>query len=115
METICFYQHRGLPGVPERRGSSYREYADDDRWRLGFVRRAKELGFSLVDIKDLLLGPAQAPAAEEVAQAAAGKLAAVDRRFRELTLLRCRLRQLLRVCENGHGEDCAALRVRVPA
>jgi len=108
VETVRFYQRRGLLAKPERRGSGYREYSETDRSRLVFIRRARELGFTLGEIADLL-GPAEVQSTEEIAAAAQLKLAAVDAQLRELVQLRCRLRQLLRVCEHGDGQQCAAL------
>lgn len=57
VETVRFYQRRGLLGQPERRGSGYREYSDADRERLVFIRRARRLGFTLGEIAELLGRP----------------------------------------------------------
>jgi MerR family transcriptional regulator, mercuric resistance operon regulatory protein len=47
VETVRFYQRRGLLALPERRGSGgFREYSEADRWRLAFIRRARQLGFT---------------------------------------------------------------------
>jgi MerR family mercuric resistance operon transcriptional regulator len=108
VETVRFYQRRGLLATPERRSSGYREYTEADRWRLVFIRRARQLGFTLGEIAELL-GPAEAQSTHEIAAAAQAKLAAVDAQVRELVQLRCRLRQLVRVCEHGNGQECAAL------
>lgn len=108
VETVRFYQRRGLLTLPERRGSGYREYSEADRWRLGFIRRARRLGFTLGEIADLL-GPAEARSTDDIASAAEAKLGALDDQFRELALLRCRLRRLVQVCEHGNGDDCVAL------
>jgi MerR family mercuric resistance operon transcriptional regulator len=110
VETVRFYQRRGLLPQPERRGGGYREYSEADRARLIFIRRARRLGFSVGEIGDLL-GPAEANSAAEIARAAQGKLADIDVQMRELELLRCRLRRLLHVCEHGDGRDCAALQL----
>jgi DNA-binding transcriptional MerR regulator len=110
VETIRFYQRRGLLAKPERRASGYREYSDADRGRLVFIRRARQFGFSLGEIAELL-GPAQAQSTGEIAAAAQAKLAAIDEQIRELMQQRCRLRQLVRVCEHGDGRQCAALRL----
>jgi len=58
VETVRFYQRRGLLALPERSGSGFREYSEDDRQRLAFIRRARGLGFTLGEISELL-GPAQ--------------------------------------------------------
>jgi len=110
VETVRFYQRRGLLGTPERRGSAYREYSQADRSRLVFIRRARDLGFTLGEIADLL-GPAETQSADEIAVAARTKLAAVDAQVRELVQLRCRLRQLVQLCAHGDGQQCAALLV----
>jgi DNA-binding transcriptional MerR regulator len=111
VETVRFYQRRGLLPRPERRaGGGYREYTEADQGRLAFIRRARRLGFTLEEIADLL-GPAEANSAAEIAIAAQAKLTAVDEQLHELGLLRCRLRRLLHVCAHGSGEDCAALQL----
>lgn len=108
VETVRFYQRRGLLALPERGGSGFREYADEDRRRLAFIRRARRLGFTLEEIRDLL-GPAEHRSADDIIRAAEAKLAAISEQVRELTRLQCRLRQLVHVCEHGSSEDCVAL------
>jgi DNA-binding transcriptional MerR regulator len=108
VETVRFYQRRGLLGLPERQGSAFREYSDTDRWRLAFIRRAGRLGFTLGEIGDLL-GPAEARSTDDILRAAETKLVSVDQQLRALRLLQCRLRRLVQVCEHGSGDDCVAL------
>lgn len=110
VETVRFYQRRGLLAKPERRVPGYREYSDADRWRLVFIRRARQFGFTLGEIAELL-GPAESQSTQEIAAAAQAKLAAIDEQIKELMRQRCRLRQLVRVCEHGDGKECAALRL----
>jgi MerR family mercuric resistance operon transcriptional regulator len=110
VETIRFYQRRGLLAQPERAGSGFREYGEDDRWRLAFIRRAQALGFTLAEISELL-GPAQARSVEEIERAAQAKLSAVSAQLTELARQQCRLRRLIQVCANGSSEDCLTLRV----
>ena len=108
VETVRFYHRRGLLALPERQGSGYREYSEADRWRLAFIRRARRLGFTLGEIRDLL-GPAEARDADEIVRAAEAKLKAIEGQIAELAVLQCRLRRLVRVCEHGNGDDCVAL------
>ncbi len=108
VETIRFYQRKGLLGRPERGGSGFREYTEADRWRLAFIRRARMLGFTLAEIADLL-GPAEARSVQDISAAAEAKLTAVTGQIAELNALACRLRRLVRVCAHGSREDCAAL------
>ncbi|HTT53372.1 MAG TPA: MerR family transcriptional regulator [Streptosporangiaceae bacterium] len=113
VETVRFYQRRGLLAAPARGRSGFREYSEDDRWRLAFIRRARALGFSLGEIRDLL-GPAQARSTAEIVSAAEVRLAANAARMRELAQLQCRLRRLVQVCQHGDSDDCAALHVTDP-
>lgn len=110
VETVRFYQRRGLLARPERSGSGFREYTEADRQRLAFIRRAQQLGFTLGEISDLL-GPAEDRSAAEISRAAEAKLAAVGEQIAELALLQCRLRRLVRVCEQGDRGDCVALQL----
>jgi DNA-binding transcriptional MerR regulator len=106
VETVRFYQRRGLLALPDRAGSGFREYSEDDRRRLAFIRRARQLGFTLGEIGDLL-GAGQR--AGDIVQAAEAKLAAISEQIRDLAQLQCRLRRLVRVCERGDSGDCVTL------
>jgi DNA-binding transcriptional MerR regulator len=110
VETVRFYQRRGLLPLPERESSGYREYSEADQWRLAFIRRARRLGFTLSEIGDLL-GRAEARSTGDIVRAAQAKIEAVDEQARELARLRQRLRCLMQVCEQGDGDDCVALRL----
>src|SRR5690242_17556690 len=80
IETVRFYQRRGLLALPDRAGSGFREYSEDDRRRLAFIRRARQLGFTLGEIGDLL-GPGHGSGAgqrtDDIVRAAEAKLAAI--------------------------------------
>jgi len=108
VETVRFYQRKGLLTLPERRGSGFREYTPADQWRLAFIRRARLLGFTLTEIRDLL-GPAEARSTDDITRAAEIKLAAISEQIAELAALQCRLRRLVRVCAHGSRDDCVAL------
>ena len=112
VETVRFYQRRGLLALPDRAGSGFREYTEDDRQRLAFIRRARQLGFTLGEIGDLL-GPGHGSGAgqrtDDIVRAAEAKLAAIGEQIRELAQLQCRLRQLVQVCERGDSDDCVTL------
>ena len=108
VETVRFYQRRGLLDLPERGGSGFREYSADDQRRLAFIRRARRLGFTLGEIGDLL-GAGEDGSADDIARAAETKLAAISQQISDLAQLQCRLRRLVRVCERGDSGDCIAL------
>lgn len=113
VETVRCYQRRGLLEQPQRRGSGFREYTTSDQQRLAFIRRARELGFTLTEISELL-GPDGGRDAGDVIAAAQAKLAAISEQIRDLAEVQCRLRRLVRVCAHGSSEDCVALHLGDP-
>ena len=54
IDTVRYYERQGLLPAPQRQASGYRRYEDSDVARLRFVRRAKALGFTLIEIRELL-------------------------------------------------------------
>ena len=102
VETIRFYEREGLLSEPPRNESGYRQYRPDAVERLGFIRRAKVLGFSLGEIRELL-GLAE-PTGERarVKALTEHKLAEIERRIDELRRMRRALSELDRQC-SGHG------------
>jgi DNA-binding transcriptional MerR regulator len=113
VETIRYYERRGLLAPPPRSTSGYRQYSPDDLWRLQFIARGKRLGFTLAEIASVMSPPSPAAPAspQRVLEAARAKIAAIDERQRELARTRCRLQQLAELCEHGADADCLALRV----
>ena len=108
VETIRFYERRGILPEPPRSAAGYRRYGDVDRWRLAFILRGKSLGFSLRDIGELLGAESQRSIAD-VLRVTANRLERVEDELAELARHRDRLRALLLTCENGDGEACLAL------
>jgi MerR family mercuric resistance operon transcriptional regulator len=103
VETVRYYERRGLLEQPPRSGGSgYREYTADDVWRLQLIGRAKQLGFTLAEIGELLDGGRSSSA---VLGAARAKLAAVEEQQRSLAVLRARLERLTDLCASG-DDDC---------
>lgn len=106
-----FYEQQGLIENPPRSEAGYRQYSNEDVSRLLFIKRAKELGFSLKEVADLLIlqGKPDVSCAEVRIQAEA-KLANIEGKIRELTRMKTALWQLMRAC-NGQGtaEDCSIM------
>lgn len=103
IDTVRYYEKQHLLPPPARSPGGYRHYEPDDVLRLNFIRRAKALGFTLEEIRDLLaLGSAHDGDMAAIRDAAAGKLADVERRLAELTRVRDGLRRLVEACP-GHG------------
>ncbi len=107
VETVRFYERRGLIAAPPRRASGYRAYPPESVTQLRFVRQAQELGFSLAEIRQLLaLHPESRRACHEVRAQAEEKLADVRRRVRQLRAIERALGRLVASC--GATEPLAA-------
>lgn len=103
VDTVRYYERRGLLTPPARRPSGYRSYQDDDVVRLRFIRRGKALGFTLDEIRELLrLSTAEDGDRGEVRALAAQRLADVEQRLIELRAVRDTLNDLVHAC-SGHG------------
>jgi MerR family copper efflux transcriptional regulator len=104
IDTIRYYERHGLLPRAARRASGYREYAADDVERLNFIRRAKDLGFSLSAIGELLsLSADRQSDMRGVKRKAQEHLAEVEQKIRELQKVRRGLKTLIAACP-GHGE-----------
>jgi Hg(II)-responsive transcriptional regulator len=103
IDTVRFYERRGLLPEPERTGSGYRIYAGETVARLRFIRRAKRLGFSLDEIKTLLRLQDTGGKKSEVKQLTSRKLKQIDTKIEDLTSMRAVLADLDREC-SGSGD-----------
>ena len=111
IDTVRYYERQGLLPLPARTTSGYRQYGHDDVARLRFVRRAKALGFTLDEIRELLGLSARREADMAGMKAAAmQKLADIDDKLAELQRMSAGLDRLFASCR-GHGalEHCPIL------
>jgi MerR family mercuric resistance operon transcriptional regulator len=108
VETIRFYERRGLLRQPER-GVGHRRYPESDLTRMVFIRRAKALGFTLAEIAELL-DAAGTGSGEDLVVAARQRLDAVAREMAALEQQRQRLEVLAEVCADG-DDGCFTLAV----
>ena len=100
VETIRFYQRRGLLTEPPKSEGGFRYYDNDTIDRVRFVKRAQALGFSLEEVAGLLaLG--QSNACGPTHDAAVRKLQLVEERIADLKRIRSTLRNLVQQCEAG--------------
>ena len=100
VETLRYYERRGLLGIPERSPSGYRRYAPDAVRVVKFVKRAKEVGFTLDDVAELLhLAEGGANSCEVARATASSRLEDLDRRIADLTAMRVALDSLIETCE----------------
>lgn len=99
LETVRFYEQEGLLAPSSRTASGYRKFAESAIKRLEFVKRAKALGFSLAEIRDLLvIQDEHADACVEVRDLLRAKLAIVREKTIELQKLEGQLNSALRKC-----------------
>jgi DNA-binding transcriptional MerR regulator len=102
LETVRFYEQQGLLAAPSRTASGYRKFAEAEVDRLAFVKRAKGLGFSLKEIRELLIFQDEhADACAEVRELLKKKLAVVREKQAELEKLEVHLRSALRKCNRA--------------
>ncbi|HWN40207.1 MAG TPA: MerR family transcriptional regulator [Gammaproteobacteria bacterium] len=106
IDTIRYYERNGLIPEPVRRASGYREYEAADARRLRFILRAKELGFTLAEIGELLSLSADRDV-RGVKRRAEERLEHVEHKIKELQRVRKGLKTLIDACP-GHGalEGC---------
>jgi MerR family transcriptional regulator, copper efflux regulator len=112
IDTIRYYEREGLLPEPLRRASGYRSYNESVIDRLRFIRRAKDLGFTLEEIRDLLaLSVDRHRGVKAVKERAEQRLASIDARIAELMRIRKGLEQLIEACPGrGDPEQCPILR-----
>lgn len=111
IETIRFYERRGLLPCPARRLSGYRQFGPDAIARIQFIRRSQAVGFTLKEIEALLQLRDDASATKaEVREQVRHKIEDIDVKIRELKRMRKDLQQLLANChDDGTTDDCSIL------
>lgn len=107
VETIRFYQRKGLLDTPTRE-SGIRRYGSEHARRLRFIRKAQAAGFTLEEIRELIELDASddRPRARELARS---RIAALDEKIAELEQARDSLQRLARQCGSGSAGPCPIL------
>lgn len=100
VETIRYYQRRGLLDQPSKPLGGHRRYSASDATRVRFIKRAQQLGFTLEEIKDLLLLQ-DGQSCRETRLLAEHKLDLIEERIADLTRMRRLLRGLIAECVEG--------------
>ncbi len=111
IETIRFYERTGLIDEPPRRESGYRQYPEETVARLRFIKRAKELGFTLREIKELLeLRIDPNTTCEDIRHRAEAKISDIEEKIRTLERMKEALMKFTLAC-NGRGpiSECPIL------
>lgn len=111
IQTVRYYERRGLMPKPARTGTGYRQYPPDATDRLRFIKRAQDLGFSLEEIAELLaLRVEHASACAAVEARAREKIALVEHKMGELERMKRTLQRLAAACEAREPTgDCPIL------
>lgn len=111
IETIRFYEREGLIPAPPRRASGYRQYPFATIHRVRFIKRAKALGFTLAEIKELLgLSVGPKTTCTEVKRRALDKVREVDAKIADLRKIKAALTRLTDQCRGkGPASACPIL------
>ena len=112
VETVRFYEQRGLIEKPPRLASGYRQYPQDTVRRLRFIKRAKELGFTLKEIYELLSMRMRSDTrCADIRAEAETKLIDIGRKIRDLEGMRNALRYLADTCTSESSlDECPILK-----
>jgi MerR family copper efflux transcriptional regulator len=111
LDTVHYYERRGLLPKPPRTAANYRAFPADTVRRVQFIKRAQELGFTLVEIGDLLsLRAAPRARCGDVSRRAQAKVRDIDEKIRALNSMRDALTRLIEACSgDGPVAECPIL------
>ena len=109
-KTIRYYEDVGLLPAPDRAGNGYRRYDQRAVDLLRFVSRARNLGFSMKEVEELLaLWADKKRSSREVHAIASEHVAAIERKIAELQSMRATLAHLIHCCHGDDRPDCPIL------
>ena len=115
VETVRWYEQVGLLPAPTRTSGNYRAYDAAHLGRLSFIRRARDLGFSLDQVRALLdIAGQQDRSCEGVDVIARAHLDEVDRKIADLQALRQELDALIGQCRQGRVAECRIIEALAP-
>lgn len=110
VETVRYYQRRGLLTTPLPTNGVFRRYSDNDVQRLNFIKRAQSTGFTLSEI-GALLTLRESQSCADTRALATRKLKTVEERLRDLRRLRLELKQWIELCDhNPKYAPCPSIR-----
>ena len=112
VQTVRYYEQIGLLPTPARNAGNQRVYTREQRDRLRFIRHARELGFPLDRIREILqLGDEPSHSCAEVDQIAREQLRDVESRIERLQSLRAELERMIAECGSDRVADCRVIEV----
>lgn len=104
---LCDYEREGILPAADRTDSNYRDYSDDHLATLTFVRRARELGFSMAQVRELLaLSDHDDKPCQDVDHFVQRQIVEVERKIADLSALREELGQMLQSCQADRIGEC---------
>ncbi len=110
IETIRYYERIGVMQAPDRTANGYRQFTHNDLKRLSFVKKCRELGFSLEEIRTMLvMVDSENLSCGEIHDMTTGHLAAVEQRIRRLRKLKGVLKKMADQCTQGDVPDCPVI------
>jgi MerR family copper efflux transcriptional regulator len=106
-KMIRHYESIGLIPEADRRSSNYRDYGSEDVHRLGFIRRARDLGFSIEEIRELLkLWGDRERSSGDVKALTLEHIGELDKKIELLTEMRATLSHLASCCDGDDRPEC---------
>ncbi|MGB8602102.1 MAG: helix-turn-helix domain-containing protein [Rhizomicrobium sp.] len=115
VETIRYYEKIALLPSPLRSAGNYRVYDQSHLERLSFIRRGRDLGFSLDEVRTLLaLADDRKRSCADVDRIARAHLAEVERKLADLNTLRRELKQIISQCGHGTIDECRIIGALAP-
>ena len=115
VETVRYYEKIGLLPPPARTVSNYRSYGSEHLARLSFIRRARDLGFTLDSVRDLLdLSDQKNGSCDAVDLIATSHLESIERKIADLSALQGELSRVLRSCRKGTIAECKIIESLAP-
>ncbi|ABF54278.1 MerR family transcriptional regulator [Sphingopyxis alaskensis] len=115
VETVRYYEKIGLLALPKRTRGNYRAYGENDVARLSFIRRTRDLGFSIDQVRALLsLAGDESRDCATIDAIASTHLGEIDRKLADLAVLRREIAALVASCEGGTIGQCRILEALAP-
>ena len=116
VETIRYYERIGLLPKPPRTSGNYRDYGQAELGRLSFIRRSRDLGFSLDQVRELMkLSDDRKSDCAGIDRIAEAHLREVDRKIADLRALRRELKSVIDSCDGGTVGSCRIIEALGPA
>lgn len=110
IETIRFYEKKGILNEPERSAAGYRQYDNTSVKQIHFIQRAQDLGFTLTEISELLkLRDTPERSSSEVRTMAEEKIAVIDDKIRDLQAMRNALQKVTLECDGKGALSCCPI------